>query len=384
MGKPITAVLIDTVAYHNRQCDFGGITSAMIPTFLRLLESNHISVLSHPILDNEIRKHIKESQIVERTRNLCEAVKKSKGVLKTIGFSPEDILDNAKPEKIESCLLESYEEFSKKFIMLPYVDPQGIFEDYFNTKPPFSSTGNKKAEFPDAFVIKGLLQYCNSNTESQVLVVSNDLDWYDALSTYTQINIVKTLKDALTFLWQQLGDKTEFVSHIWSIMIPNIMTEIASVAEREAFSVDCIYEPEDIDISRIRATNMIGNMTPLEITENCVLVHATASLSVDGIVEYLDENRSLWDKEDQCYYFMAYTRTSFNNASAEVECEVRLTFPSDGSMKPIEIDCVRITNKYDIEIDISEAETTDEDITDYGEDDWRAEHDEALEEYHKH
>ena len=100
MEEHITAVLIDTVAYHNRQCDFAGITSAMIPTFIRLLESNHIPILSHPILDNEIRKHIKESQIIERTRNLSEAIKKSKGVLKTIGFSPEDIIDKAKPEKI--------------------------------------------------------------------------------------------------------------------------------------------------------------------------------------------------------------------------------------------------------------------------------------------
>lgn len=384
MKKVITAVLVDTVAYHNRQCDFSGITSAMIPTFLRLLESNHISILSHPILDNEIRKHIKESQILERTRNLCEAVKKSKGVLKSIGFSPDDLLDSAKPEKIESCLLESYEEFSREFKMLPYVDPQEIFEDYFNTTPPFSPRGNKKSEFPDAFVIKGLLQYCKSNPNVQVLVVSNDSDWHDALSTYTQINIVKTLKDALSFLWQQLGNKTEFVSHIWSIMIPDIMTKIASVAKREAFSIEGINEPEDIEISNICATSMIGNMTPLEITENSVLVHATASLSVDGIVEYLDENRSLWDKEDQCYYFVAYTRTRFDDATAEVECEVRLTFPSDGSMKPIEIDSVRITNKWDIKIDISEAERTDEDITAYGEDDWREERDDTLEEYHKH
>ena len=384
MEEHITAVLIDTVAYHNRQCDFAGITSAMIPTFIRLLESNHIPILSHPILDNEIRKHIKESQIIERTRNLSEAVKKSKGVLKTIGFSPEDIIDKAKPEKIESYLMEAYEEFNKNFLMLPYVDAQEIFEDYFNTKPPFSAAGNKKAEFPDAFVIKGLMRYCKSNPDARILVISNDTDWYDTLSLQPNINIVKTLKEALAFLWQQLGDKTEFVSHIWSSMIPSIMVEIASVAEREAFSVDGIYEPEDIAISKIRATSMIGNMTPLEITEDSVLVHATASLAVDGVVEYLDENRSLWDKEDQCYYFMAYTRMTFENAAAEVECEVRLSFPSDGSMKPIEIDNVRITNRWDICLDVSESDTTEEDITNYGEDDWRAERDEALEEYYKH
>lgn len=57
MKKRITAVLIDTSAYHNRQCDFSGIMSAMIPMFLRLMETNHIPILSHPILDNEVKKH---------------------------------------------------------------------------------------------------------------------------------------------------------------------------------------------------------------------------------------------------------------------------------------------------------------------------------------
>ena len=58
--------------------------------------------------------------------------------------------------------------------------------------------------------------------------------------------------------------------------------------------------------------------------------------------------------------------------------------PADGSMSPVEIKSVRITNKWDISIDVSEAEVQEEDITDYGENDWRAEQAEALEEYHKH
>ena len=89
-------------------------------------------------------------------------------------------------------------------------------------------------------------------------------------------------------------------------------------------------------------------------------------------------------KEDGIYYFLAYSRMTFQEASAEAECEVRLGFPADGSMNPIEIKDVRITNKWDICIDVSEAEVTYEDITDYGEDDWRAEQAEALEGYHNH
>lgn len=384
MEKRITAVLIDTSAYHNRQCDFSGIMSAMIPMFLRLLEINHIPVLSHPILDNEVRKHINDSQIVDRTKELCKALRKSKAILGSVGFDAEDIIGRASAEKIADSLTEAYEEFSKSFIMLPYVDAQEVFADYFSTKPPFSAAGAKKAEFPDAFVLKGLLRYCTENPDARVLVVSSDSDWRNTLSGHTQIEMVNTLKDALVALWSQLDDKAEFVWRIWSDKTPDIMVEIASAAESEAFSIDGIYEPEEIEITRIHATSMMGNMTPLEITENSALVHATAVLSIDGVADYFDENRSVWDKEDQIYYFMAYSRMHFQDASAEVECEVRLGFPADGSMKPIEILSVRLTNKRDICIDVSKAAVTEEDITDYGEDDWRTERDEALEGYYNH
>lgn len=370
MGKQISAVLIDTSAYHNRQCDFSGFTSEMIPTFLRLLETNHIPALGHPVLSNEVRKHIKESQILERVRDLNNSIKRCKGVMSSVGLSPEELLDQVDVGKVENTLLAAYEEFNHQFIMLPYVDAQEVFEDYFNTKPPFSPTGSKKAEFPDAFVLKGLLRYCEENPDAQILVVSNDPDWKMTLHTNPQIDLVDTLKDALVFLWPQLSDKTEFVSRIWSAKIPEIMVEIGSAAECEAFSLDGIYELEDIEITRVHATSMVSDMTPLEITEDSALVHVTASLSVDGVAEYFDESRSHWDKEDQTYYFMAYSRMTFKDASAEVECEIRLGFPADGSMSPVEIKDVKITNKWDICIDVSDAETEEEDITDYGEDDW--------------
>lgn len=384
MDKPITAVLIDTSAYQNRQCDFAGITSAMIPTFLRLLESNYIPVLSHPILDNEIRNHIKESNIIKRSRDLRKSVKKCKELLASLGFIPEEILCKTDTDNIEKIFIDAYENFSRNFVELPYVDAQSVFEDYFNTKAPFSAMGTKKSEFPDAFILKGLLDFCEKNPESKVLVVSGDSDWQKTLSENMQIEIVKTLKEALAYLWKQLDDKKEFVCHLWSSMMPNIMKAIDEEAEHEAFCIDGIFELEDIEISRIHTAGMVGNMTPIDITDTSVLVHVSAWLHVDGIAEYFDENRSLWDKEDQCYYFNAYTRMSFKDAIANVECEVQLDFPSDGSMNPITVNNVRITNKWDISLDVSNAETNEEDITDYDGFDWRSEQAETLEEYYKH
>ena len=365
MENRITAVLIDTSAYHYRQCDFAGITSEMIPMFLQLMDSNRIPVLSHPILDNEVRKHIKDSQIVERARALCKALKKGQSILRSVGSWDERILSEASPEKITDTLTESYEEFKRYFVMLPYVDAKEVFEDYFNVKPPFSTTADKKAEFPDAFILKGLFEYCKENPNAYILVVSNDSDWHNTLRNNSQIKLVSTLQDALLTIWPQLN-KSEFVWWLWDFKIPEIMSKVASTAEDEAFSIDGIYELEDIEIYSVRTTGMVGHMTPLEITEESVLLHAEVSLSVDGVAEYLDESRSVWDKEDQEYIFAAYSRLEFHNASAEVECEVRLSLPPEGNLKSTEVENVRLTNKWDISLDVSEADTSEEDITEYG------------------
>ena len=241
MGKRISAVLIDTSAYHNRQCDFSGITSAMIPMFIRLMETNNIPLLSHPILNDEILKHIRDSQIVERAGKLCTSLRKSKAILEYAGIYAKSICTKISADSIADELTKAYEEFAKNFVMLPYVDAQEVFADYFNTKPPFSATGDKKAEFPDAFVIKGLLSYCAQNPDAQVLVISDDSDWKNALAENSQIEIVNSFKDALVFLWQQLDDKAECVWRIWSDKTPEIMAEIASEAESEAFIINGIY-----------------------------------------------------------------------------------------------------------------------------------------------
>ena len=65
---------------------------------------------------------------------------------------------------------------------------------------------------------------------------------------------------------------------------------------------------------------------------DCVLLQITATLDVDGYSEFLDEDHSVWDDEERCYYFCAYTHLDFYHASADVDCEVKISFSDDGSL----------------------------------------------------
>lgn len=383
MDYKIDAVMIDTSIYHKNQCDFGGITKSIIPMLLQLLEANNITLLTHPVLESEIKKNIGESELVSRIGNLQTSLRKYNKQLQMIDVSTEDLIRRLDEINIEKSLIDKFDFFYKRAISVPYVSAQEVFEDYFNANPPFSATGNKKSEFPDAFILKGIIEYCKNNANSTVLIISDDSDWKHTLEENKQIVQVDSLEAAMLLLWEQLDDKSGLYQMLISQTKSDIYTKISDAALNEAFCIDDIDTAEEVDIERVSVVDINDMIVPLEVTQNSVLLQITATLSADGCSEFFDENRSVWDSEDRCYYFCAYTRLTFQNALAEVDCEVEINFSDDGSLSQVELSSVKLINKWDISLNLDEAETIEKDVTDYGEDDYRAEQAEAMENFYR-
>lgn len=383
MDYKIDAVMIDTSIYHKNQCDFGGITKSIIPMLLQLLEANNITLLTHPVLESEIKKHIGESELVSRIGNLQTSLRKYNKQLQMIDVSTEDLIRRLDEINIEKSLIDKFDFFYKRAISVPYVSAQEVFEDYFNANPPFSTTGNKKSEFPDAFILKGIIEYCKNNANSTVLIISDDSDWKHTLEDNKQIVQVDSLEAAMLLLWEQLDDKSDLYQMLISQTKSDIYTKISDAALNEAFCIDDMNTAEEVDIEKVSVVDINDMMVPLEVTQNSVLLQITATLSADGCSEFFDENRSAWDSEDRCYYFCAYTRLTFQNALAEVDCEIEINFSDDGSLSQVELSSVKLINKWDIPLNLDEAETTEKDVTDYGEDEYRAEQAEAMENFYK-
>lgn len=384
MDHKIDAVMIDTSIYHKNQCDFRGITKSIIPMLLQLLEANNITLLTHPVLESEIKKHIGESELVSRIGNLQTSLRKYNKQLQMIDISTEDLIRRLDEINIEKSLIDKFDLFYKRAISVPYVSAQEVFEDYFNANPPFNTTGNKKSEFPDAFILKGIIEYCKNNANSTVLIISDDSDWKHTLEENKQIVQVDSLEAAMLLLWEQLDDKSDLYQMLISQTKSDIYTEISDAALNEAFCIDDIDTAEEVDIEKVSVVDINDTIVPLEVTQNSVLLQITATISADGCSEFFDENRSAWDSEDRCYYFCAYTRLTFQNALAKVDCEVEINFSDDGSLSQVELSSVKLINKWDIPLNLDEAETIENDVTDYGEDDYRTEQTEAMENFYRH
>ena len=167
----ITLILIDTCAFREANSDFPGIVKSLLPSFFSTVDEKGIALLTHPVLENEIRKHIEDSSIFKDYQSLLTQLRKCTSTLKH--YRLDDVLLSSKISEldIQTKLFESYQQYYQDAIHLDFGDPASVFELYFNSQAPFAMSGKKKAEFPDAFVFDATRKYLEKhpNDMSQFL-----------------------------------------------------------------------------------------------------------------------------------------------------------------------------------------------------------------------
>lgn len=362
MTSKINAVMIDTSAYHECQCDFKGISSSIIPNLHKLMQENNIQLLTHPILEKEIRKHISNSQLVSQVKYLKESLEKYKKLLDMIEVSVDELFEKLNKLDMEKKLNDCFDSIYKDATPVPYVDAATIFSDYFNECPPFNDNKRKRSEFPDAFILKGLEAYCATNPFSNILVVSNDSDWKMSLENNKHIILQNSIPEAMKFLWKQLDVKSEPYEKLVEKAKAEIYATITTTVIDEAFSIDGIVWPEEVYVESANIVNMDKEIIPLEIEDDSALLQIMVEVSFDGFAEYFPENSAVWDNEDKCYYFREKKHLDFKNALAELYWEIRLDFSDDQDFSAIKLDSVNLLNEWEISLSLEEAEISEKDI----------------------
>lgn len=348
------AVIIDTSALENYQFDFCGWTTQTLPSFFDLLKEQRIGLLIHPVLDGEIKKHLAHSQLLEKFNGLQQNFLRNKEFYKLIGISPEDAIKRLSELDIEKKLLSKYNDLFGDATMLPFSSPEIVFERYFSSAPPFSENGNKKSEFPDAFIIESVISFLKTNPYKNILVISKDGDWKQAFEKVERASFCESIDDALKMI-----QNTEKIESVVAACEEDILEAIKFQAECECYNLPEYEIPtyEDVEISSIEVKD-IGCFIPLRITPSTVLFKCIAQIIVNGSVRIIDEDRSIWDHEDKEYLFVSYSDISFKNGHAEIECEINIDFSPEDDDYTASVTDTKILEKYAIDIDMDGADIT--------------------------
>jgi hypothetical protein len=110
----------------------------------------------------------------------------------------------------QEVALERFRQF-EELTSLEIVEAQNhvlvgdLIRKYFDAKPPFSETGKKKNEFPDAIALMSLETWANKN-QTKIIVVTADNDWKSFCRGSERLVVVDDFAGALGLFQLQNAD----------------------------------------------------------------------------------------------------------------------------------------------------------------------------------
>lgn len=350
----ISLILVDTSAYITANSDFIGFKSDLLPAFFEVISYKGMFLLTHPILEKEIKRHIEDSSIYKDFQDLTKNIRKCESVLKYARCYDSTLVSKIEKFDIKQATYDAYTKAYAEAINLPYCDPQKVFQQYFLLQPPFSSAQNKKSEFPDAFVIQATKDYLEEHKNEVLLVISRDSDWQNAFKDSKQIVFCESIKEAIKIVNEIASVfDTDELELIFDAVIDDAKKSLELDAMFECYNLpgyDFIDGGLDSSVAMVKSISK--DFVPLRISRNSLLIQTFAEISVSGSGIILDEEHSCWDSENKDYIFKSYADLSFDDGIAVVDCEFQIDFDFDAPIETATVVKSRICNKGNIDIEV--------------------------------
>jgi hypothetical protein len=303
-------VLIDTSVYESNNF----IEGTRIKQLFKLSEERYITIVMPEIVKWEVHKHIRQ-KVSDATKKL-KKMRNDVRILRNSDFY-SDAIFKSDSETVGQSIVDGFDAIcnSSGIITLECgsMDVRSIFIDYFDEKPPFNSQ-NKKSEFPDAFILKLVKDWCQES-KNVCVILSNDSDQtaYES-SEIVQVQsyqeyLDRKLKDVDAHQSGNQGRVTDFMSAITNAT-QTLKVELkqwvkAQIEEPYKYFADFDgREIHDISINRVNVEVEPDNFLVIRADEDTAEaeMNCKASFSVDVIVDDIETLTKDYDTKSWFYY----------------------------------------------------------------------------------
>lgn len=198
---------------------------------------------------------------------------------------------------------ENFYKFLNDFnvinIPIDTVDTEIIFENYFNSIPPFEE--KKKKEFPDAFIIESIKMFQKSNSYMKMYIVSQDKGFLKAFENnehYICYEKIEDLLDVLNhkFYLPNYEKAIEIIKSEGNNIKDSIIDHIV-----ESSSILVYYEYLEYYDVEVTSINEIIVSKPMinDIETNIISFTLPCSIELNTLNSYYDYDNSIWDQEEK-------------------------------------------------------------------------------------
>jgi len=202
------------------------------------------------VVKEEVLSHLTE-KIKDAKRDIEKSLKQAKDYWQVEDCEIEDIKETVfggreAQEFATECFNRFIEATSLEIIEAQnYLIVSDLMQKYFRAEPPFSETGKKKYEFPDAIALISLEAWANKN-KTKIIVVTSDNDWKNFCKSSERLFSNDDFAKALgSFQLQDADDICRYLSEKYELgVLENVKEAVFDALEYKIYDFDICTEAE--------------------------------------------------------------------------------------------------------------------------------------------
>lgn len=347
--KKYDAILVDTSIFDGNGLR---LESGLLSKLKQFSEST-IDFVVPDVIKNEILSHLDKKIKVSRN-----ALEKAINDASDHVFFDGSVLNDAKrlivdSEEVEGLARSRLESFLVSTDALEidcddFISVAGLLQKYFANEAPFSETGKKKSEFPDAIILMAVEEWAVQENKS-VLAVAKDKDWERYCTTSENIDYIEDFSKGLSLfnaatapyaLLENLKDSLESSQASKFLMRVGERLEAALTGftpDQEADS-QFYWEPEGANGWFKSFIFTDNEFFVIDTDEDWVVIEAWAEITVEAEGEF---SLAVHDSGDREYVNLGSVSVT---TEKEFQSQILITISGNlsGDVNELEIDDIEI------------------------------------------
>lgn len=352
-------LFIDTSIFIQKNFDY---RNSSFEKLKSIIKSDNLNLFITSITENEVKSNIKSE--ISKVKSYLKLFRNEGKILWNVNsFDFKTLFKIKSLDDYEKEIIDQFHNFLKvtnaKHIKINNARVDKVFQDYFENNAPFNS-GKKKNEFPDAFVIEALKEWCELKNE-KIYVLSDDGDFKDSLKSSNNLLYIKSLEEYLDLFNKFTNDLPDKILDI--LDRHNFREVITKDIEVKFPELVFWLNDEDGDVSDIDVKDVIiEDQYVIEAVNNSATIEFDAVINFSASISFFDSDRSMYDNEEGKYLFKFYLNGVVDRSVTvpiKVEVELDALKEEFHSIKDIVIN-----NNRDVEISANRYEENYEEIED--------------------
>lgn len=347
-------IFLDTSIFEKNNI----LEGAKLKILLKNAEDGWINLYSNEIIIQEVKARIKK-RILESKSCIKKFLKDNEVPIRIFRNSDTaewlstlrkgidyDMEISKLCEKIDKIVADT------PITLIPYdtVDIRYVFDKYFKEEPPFKE-GLKKNEFPDAFVLASIEQWCKSGLLRKMVIISSDKDWLSYKSSY--IIPVEDIETVLKFVAESkesMEDRIIFTDRLFG----KNLDEIKELIDKTLNENDLYFEArDDSEINKYKVSNItVTGLSLMDIEEEYAEYYVEISFDITADISFEDYDNAYYDKETGEYLGLETIHATIEREEFFTNLILRIKYTVDDiSSFELSITSVNDNKPIDIERD---------------------------------